>query len=173
MDLYVIRHAEAEPQDKKHPDDDQRPLTDTGVEQARLLAEGLQQRGVVLEMLVSSPLLRAQQTAEGIREHWNGAAPELETCADLAPGGKPRKVLRFLEKVKGKSIGVVGHVPDLGTFAGWLLGSRKVQPDFAKGGVALIRFPEGLAKGAGQLVWLVTPEWLTEPEAAASESRPQ
>jgi phosphohistidine phosphatase len=170
MDLYVIRHAEAEPQGKKHPDDDQRPLTEAGVEQARLLAEGLQQRGVVLDVLVSSPLLRAQQTAEGMREHWDGPAPELETCADLSPGGKPRKVVRFLEKLKSKSAAVIGHVPDLGVFAGWLLGSRKVQLDLAKAGVALIRFPERLDKGAGQLVWMVTPEWLSQPAASTSGS---
>jgi phosphohistidine phosphatase len=173
MDLYLIRHADAGDPKKWTGDDADRPLTDLGIEQARLLAEGLQRHGVELDVLVSSPLVRAQQTAEGIREHWNRPAPGLETCDDLAPGGKPRKLARFLEGLQQNSIGMVGHMPDLGVLAGWLLGSRKVQPDFAKGGVALIRFPDGLDKGAGQLAWMVTPEWLSPQEAESPASHSQ
>src|SRR5437588_12572523 len=103
MDLYLIRHADAGDRKKWTGDDAERPLTELGLEQARLLAEGLQQHGLALEVLVSSPLLRAQQTAEGVREHWHKPVPGLETCADLAPGGKPRKVVRFLQALKQAS----------------------------------------------------------------------
>ena len=57
------------------------------------------------------------------------------------------------------SVAVVGHQPDLGQLAGWLIGARKAQIDLAKAGVAHIAFDPEPRKGAGTLVWLVTPEW--------------
>jgi phosphohistidine phosphatase len=171
MDLYLIRHAEAVPQGKRYPSDEERPLNDLGQEQARLLAEGLQRLQIDLEVLVSSPLVRAQQTAEGLREHWIESAPELQTCVDLAPDGKPKKVARFVNELEAGSVGLVGHMPDLGTLAAWLLGGRRVKLDFAKAGVALIRCAEGVGKGAGELVWMVTPEWVTQPEPIVESPR--
>jgi phosphohistidine phosphatase len=164
MDLYLIRHAEAEPQGKRYLDDAQRPLTDGGMEQTRLLADALQRHSVRLDVLVSSPLVRAQQTAEGVRENWHEPVPELQTCDDLAPSGKPKRVAKFLRQLQAEAVGLVGHMPDLSVLAGWLLGSRKVTLDFAKAGVALITCPERIGKGGGQLVWMVTPEWMLRPE---------
>ena len=166
MDLYLIRHAEAGDRETWEGDDAERPLTAEGEEQARQLAAGLQRRGVALDAVVTSPLVRAQQTATGLLASWDGPPPELHTTPALAPGGKPRKLMRFLEKLNLTAVGLVGHMPDLGELAGWLIGSRKAQIDLAKAGVALIRCPAGPGKGAGQLVWMITPEWLTEPAEA-------
>jgi phosphohistidine phosphatase len=163
MDLYLIRHADALPLEAANTDNDaERPLSVTGQEQAQALAAGLQRRGVHLNYLVTSPLTRAQQTAEGILRHWSeGSAPELRVCEDLAPGGKRRKVARFLGSLAGEAVAIVGHQPDLGEFGGWLLGHRKDPLDLAKAGVALVRCEDGPGKGRGCLVWLVTPDWLS------------
>jgi phosphohistidine phosphatase SixA len=108
---------------------------------------------------VTSPLLRAQQTAAGICAQW--PALELRECDDLAPGGKPRKLARYLRDGGGNAIGLVGHMPHLGEYTAWLIGSRKAQIDLAKAGVACVECPNGPRKGGGTLVWLVTPEWLS------------
>ena len=164
MDLYLIRHADALPLEAANTDNDaDRPLSATGQEQARALATGLQRRSVHFNFVVTSPLTRAQQTAEGMLRHWpeGGAVPELRVCEELAPGGKRRKLARFLGSLAGEAVAVVGHQPDLGEFGGWLLGHRKDPLDLAKAGVALIRSENGPGKGRGCLVWMVTPDWLT------------
>ncbi len=97
MDLYLIRHADAQPLGEGGIDNDaERPLTAVGQAQCGPLAGALQRHGVRLERLVASPLLRARQTAEGLRKSLTPPLPELHTCDHLAPGGKRRKLTRFL-----------------------------------------------------------------------------
>jgi phosphohistidine phosphatase len=162
MDIYLIRHADALALDAANSGSDaERPLSSTGQEQARKVAEGLRRHGVRLNYLVTSPLVRAQQTAEEALRNWSeDAVPQLRVCEDLAPGGKRRRVTRFLGGLGAEAVGVVGHQPDLGEYGGWLLGHRKCPLDLAKAGVALIRCENGPGKGRGTLVWLVTPDWL-------------
>ncbi len=50
-------------------------------------------------------------------------------------------------------------MPDLGLYAGWLIGSSKTQLDLAKSGVACIHFEDEPGKGAGALTWMLTPQW--------------
>jgi phosphohistidine phosphatase SixA len=69
-----------------------------------------------------------------------------------------------LRNLPAEAIAVVGHLPDLGFHTGWLIGSKKAQIDYAKGGVARVHFPSKPEKGSGVLVWLVTPEWLAGHE---------
>ena len=158
MDLYLIRHAEAHPLDDKITDDAERPLTDAGRATARALATTLTRLGVKLDVVATSPLLRARQTAEEILSQWP-APPELRVAAELSPGGKRRKVALGLRKLGKGAVGLVGHQPDLGELAAWLIGSRKAQVDFDKAGVALIHCPDEPGKSAGSLVWLATPAW--------------
>lgn len=160
MDLYIIRHADAQPLGEGGiANDADRPLTAAGRAQCGPLAAALQRQGVRLERILTSPLLRARQTAEGLLQELDTPKPELHICDHLAPCGKRRKLSRFLRGLGAQSIAVVGHMPDLGLYAGWLIGSKKAQIDFAKAGVAYIRFQDEAAKGAGALRWMVTPKW--------------
>ncbi len=161
MELYLIRHADARPLGEGGINDDaERPLTDRGEAQARELAAGLQKRGIHLDLLVTSPLVRAKQTALGMQRQWSLPVPELQVCAELAPGLRPKKLSRSLRESSGNAVGLVGHMPDLGVYAAWLIGSKKAQIDLAKAGVAYITCPDRPRKGDGTLVWLVTPEWV-------------
>jgi len=161
MDLYLIRHADARSLvDANVPEDADRPLSDLGEAQARTLGSGLQKRGVRFATLLTSPLLRARQTAEGILRQWTLPAPDLRLCEELAPGARRKKLSRFLRSLKADSLGLVGHMPDLGLFGSWLLGSKKFDLDLAKAGVAKIECVDGPRKGRGTLVWLVTPDWV-------------
>jgi phosphohistidine phosphatase len=159
MDLYLIRHAEAVPLGQGIEDDEARPLSDAGKAQCRPLARALLRLGVRLDQVVSSPFLRARQTAEGLLEHWPQPAPEVLRCDDLALGGKRRKVLRYLRDLEAESVAVVGHNPDLSVFAAWLIGSKAAHVELAKAGAARVEFDGNPGKGNGHLAWLVTPEW--------------
>jgi phosphohistidine phosphatase len=160
MDLYIIRHAEALPLGADGIEDDaDRPLTPAGQARSGPLAAALQRQVVRLDRIVTSPLLRARQTAEGLLQELSAPKPELHICDHLAPGGKRRKLTRFLCGLGAESVAIVGHMPDLGEYAGWLIGSRKAQIDLAKAGVACIHFEDEPDKGAGALAWMVTPQW--------------
>ena len=160
MDLYIIRHAEAQPLGENGiQNDEERPLTAAGKAQCGPLAAALQRQSVRLERVVTSPLLRARQTAEGLLKHLASPEPELHTCDFLAPGGKRRKLTRFLCNLNAQSVAIVGHLPDLGLYAGWLIGAKNAQIELAKAGVACIHFDDEPDKGAGVLNWLVTPQW--------------
>jgi phosphohistidine phosphatase len=161
VDLYLIRHADAIPLGEGGiANDEDRPLTDEGQAQARALAAGLKRLDVRLGMVLTSPLVRTWQTAEGFVKQWGSAAPEIRVCDELAPGVKTKRLARFLRELDGQSLALVGHMPDLAEHAAWLIGSKKAQVDFAKGGVAFIRCSDEPRKGSGMLIWLATPEWM-------------
>jgi phosphohistidine phosphatase len=160
MDLYIIRHADAQPlAEGGIENDEDRPLTPEGQAQCGPLAAALQKHITRLDRIVTSPLLRARQTAEGLLNELEAPKPELHICDHLAPGGKRRKLTRFLCGIGTQAVAIVGHMPDLADYVGWLIGSRKAQIDLAKAGVACVHFEEEPDKGAGTLTWMVTPEW--------------
>jgi phosphohistidine phosphatase len=167
MHLYLIRHAEAVPLGVNGVSkDEDRPLTDKGRESCRAVALALRQVGVRLEKLLASPLVRARQTAEELLTHWNDRMIEQDTCDELAPGSKKRKLLREILAAGSESIGLVGHNPDLSELAGWFLGEREAGIDLDKAGVACLFFDGPPTKGAGVLEWLVTPDWCEQVAAA-------
>jgi phosphohistidine phosphatase len=167
MDLYVIRHAEAVSRDDPTYGDDERPLTENGRTQARTLARSLVARGIQFDAVIASPLARARQTAEEMLQNMPGPLADVEFCRHVAPGGKHRKLIRFLLGVGGESVALVGHEPVLGEFAARLIGCRKANVKLAKAGVAHIRYDGSIGKDDGTLIWLLTPEWIFEaPDVA-------
>lgn len=160
MEIYLIRHAEAVPLGEQGiTSDEERPLTEKGEGQAELAAKAMQAREIGLDRIFTSPLVRARATADVLLRVWSNPELILGTCDQLAPGGKPRKLSKFIAKSGGERIGLVGHMPDLGDYAAWLLGNKRAQIDIAKAGVVLVTCSEFPAKGAGVLQWMVTPEW--------------
>jgi phosphohistidine phosphatase len=159
MELYLIRHADAVQMAEGITSDAERPLSDAGKTQARALAGALQRRGIHLNMVLTSPLLRARQTAEEMLLHWSEPRPALQPSDELAMDGKLRRVVKEVRELGQESVALVGHQPDLAALAAWLIGSKKAQLDLAKAGVAAIHCDEEPRKGSGVLVWLVTPEW--------------
>jgi phosphohistidine phosphatase len=161
MHVYLIRHAEAVSQGEAGVErDEDRTLTPAGQEQCRVVAQALRQLGVKMDKVLTSPLVRARDTAESVLRHWGNGAPPVEECDYLAPGGKKRKLLRELLASGGEGIGLVGHNPDLSELVGWMIGEKGVGVDMAKAGVACIEFESAPCKGTGVLVWLATPELL-------------
>jgi phosphohistidine phosphatase len=172
MQLYVIRHAEAVDVGTNGVESDaERPLTEKGQEQCRVVGQALWRAGVRLEALLTSPLVRARQTAEELVKQWPDNCPDPTDCEELAPGQRKRKLLRELLALGGNAVGIVGHNPDLSELVGWLLGEKEAGINLTKGGVARIDFDGPPNKGTGVLVWLVTPAWCAlAAEAAVTSS---
>lgn len=161
MILYLVRHAIAEPRGEDWPDDALRPLTDRGRKRMRQIAQRLAVRGVEVDRVVSSPLLRARQTAELVAPVWaRGASVRIEEA--LAPGVAPARAARALREHAGTGpVCAIGHEPGLGELTAWLLGAARPVP-FRKGGVACLEVAPSLARGSATLVSMVTPRLILD-----------
>jgi phosphohistidine phosphatase len=159
MNLCLIRHADAVPLGGDLTDDTLRPLSDKGWRQCELLSKALQAYDFKLGPLITSPLLRAKQTAEGILRHWPEPHPEVLECAALAPEGRRKKLLKFLHGVDGETATLIGHQPDMGDLVAWLIGNRHSQVHMAKAAAAFVECSVIPVKGVGSLCWLITPAW--------------
>ena len=161
MDLYIIRHADALALGENGvTSDEERPLSEKGQRQAKQVAAGLHRRGVKLDAVLTSPLVRALRTAEALVQPEGGVATELKVCEELAPGGRRKRLAKLLLATAQGAVGIVGHQPDLGEFTAWLIGDKKVNLELAKAGVAHVQCSDLPRRGGGTLVWLVTPDWL-------------
>jgi phosphohistidine phosphatase len=103
MRLLIVRHAEAAPGDP----DDLRPLTPAGRAQAERLGDSLRAGGIEPDAVLSSPLLRARQTAQAL------GFGEPDVDERLAPGAAPSNI-RDAARDRGETVVVVGHQPDCG-----------------------------------------------------------
>ena len=128
MRLYIVRHAEAaggEP-------DELRPLTGQGRENARSVGKRLAAGGVRPDAVLTSPLLRARETATEIA---HALGVEAEADERLAPGASADEVQAAVAG-RGETVIVVGHQPDCGRVAAALGGGP--EPPFPPGGVAVV-----------------------------------
>jgi phosphohistidine phosphatase len=159
--IYLVRHAIAGPAPAGLSDGDRR-LTADGVRRMRRAAAGLKQLDVVPDVILSSPLQRAEETAAILADV---LAPQLvvEIYPTLAPGHAPEEAVRGLYRYRAaRTLMLVGHQPDLGQLASHLLTgtSTLVGLPFKKGGVAAIAVSALPPKSAGSLRWFVTPKQL-------------
>ena len=161
MNFLLIRHADAVPLNEAGvEEDEQRPLSAKGNAQCRLLAQALHKLAFPLGIVISSPVLRARQTAEGLLEHWPGEKPESEHVRGTGtPERNGEEIEKLLFPLEVPNVALIGHMPDLALLTGWLIGDKKVQIEIAKGGAVFLMSDTGPAKGGAVLTWLVTPEW--------------
>jgi phosphohistidine phosphatase len=161
MDLYLVRHADALAKgDQGVTRDEERPLSERGLGQAKLLAASLRRLGIVPDYVLSSPLRRAVQTADEIVQVLQITGLKVAVCEQLAPGKSPKKLAKELLKVDPKHLLLIGQEPDLSGLAAWLIGCRDARLEFAKAGAACVSCDGVVQKGAGTLSWLVTPRLL-------------
>ena len=161
LELYLIRHGEAEDRSEDYPDDSKRPLTSQGMARLRREARALDALGVSFDHIITSPLVRTKQTADALAETMK-SRPPVSTSDALAPAGTPAAVMQELGRhMKKGSVALVGHEPNIGELAARLIGAR-VPIEFKKGAVARIDFDVFPPKGMGQLRWFATPKMLRE-----------
>ena len=157
-ELYIMRHGIAADRDAASTDDAKRPLTSEGKQKMCEIAAGLVHAGMELDWIVSSPLVRAAETAEIVGEVVGSKTPH-DFCDALKPGGAPEALIAFLAKrPTRRRVLVVGHEPDLGDLAARLIGAgRNAHLPLKKGGCCLITFNIFPPKLPGMLVWWLPP----------------
>ncbi len=161
MQLYIVRHGIAvDREDPKCPPDPERFLTQEGIEKTRQVANGVAQIGVVPDLLLSSPYLRAFQTAEIFAAELEYSKNKIRKTDLLLPGAEPLQLFRELAKDKDlSSIFLFGHAPHLDDVIATSLGSRHHLTSLKKAGVALVQLKR-LSPPSGELLWLATPKLL-------------
>jgi phosphohistidine phosphatase len=162
MKLYIVRHAIAAPRGTPGIQDDERPLTEEGIRKMRQAAEGLRILDYVPELILSSPLIRARQTAEILFEAF-GKNIKIKILEALAPSAGRKDLYRSLEpyEEKLKSLMLVGHQPSLGEMAGEIAwGSPDFFIELKKGGACAIELERFGEPPQGSLVALLTPSIL-------------
>jgi len=161
ISLYLVRHGLAGERGSEWPDDSKRPLVPRGVARLRKEAAALRKLAISFDAILTSPLTRAKQTADvfaaGLSPH-----PPVHVIESLSPGGSYATFLADLEKhAKRSHVACVGHEPDLGHFAGRLIGA-KAPVEFKKGAICLIDLDALPPGGPGHLRWFVTPRMLRQ-----------
>jgi len=165
MKLLVIRHAIAEDREEwafSGKPDAERPLTKDGRDRMRRSARGLHAIVSRLDLVATSPLLRAVQTAEMVADEYGGR--ELTIVQELSPEYQPESLLPWLRAhERDTTVAVVGHEPHLSFLVGWLLtGRHESFVEMKKGGACLLEFDDPPAAGNATLVWSLAPGHLRE-----------
>ena len=150
MQLYFLRHGEADWPGWTKPDDE-RPLTDFGKKEVRQVAKFLNGLKVKPDVIVSSPLPRALQTAEVAAEQLK---TKLRQDEALEPGFGISELSTVLKRHPSKVLMLVGHEPDFSSVISALTGGFV---KMSKAGVALIDIDPETEKG--RLLWLFPPKF--------------
>jgi phosphohistidine phosphatase len=144
MQLYIVRHGIAiDREDPKCPPDPERYLTEEGVEKTKQVAKGLAALGVTADLFLTSPYVRAAQTAEIFGSALEYAKQKIRRTDLLLPGAEPSQLFRELAKdKKASSVFLFGHAPQLDDVIVAFVELKRLSPPI------------------GVLVWLATPKVL-------------
>jgi len=172
MIIYFLRHANAGERMSNPKKDEKRALDEAGIEQCGVVGRALAALDVQVDVIISSPLKRAAQTASLVGNELSYEG-KLQLDAALRPGGSFADFRKLLDKyAKCESIMVVGHNPNLGEFLGRAIsdGGCEASVELKKGAVARVE----MGRSSAYLQWVVTPKFLrTLQTAAAESSRPK
>jgi phosphohistidine phosphatase len=161
MELYLLRHGLAvERGTRGFADDSARPLAPKGRRQLRKTSGALKKLKLDFDLILSSPFLRAKQTAEIVAAGLK-LKKRLKFSNALAPGGAPAILLRQLARHQPapEKILLVGHEPDLSRLVSLLAtGNLQLQLDFKKGGLCKLDAKKLSAGKCATLAWLLTPK---------------
>ena len=153
MELYLLRHGIAEPATTWPEADGRRPLTAAGRARVARVADAMGQLELGLQVVLTSPLLRAYQTAEIVVQQISGA--RLVQDRRLEPGFDADRLAEILGDYGGEQVlMLVGHEPDFSRTVGQLTGARVVMK---KAGVACVDLPAPPSL-QGRLLWLAPPK---------------
>jgi phosphohistidine phosphatase len=154
MRLYLVRHGIAvDRDDPQCPPDAERPLTKKGIEKTEASARGFLALGAKPDAVLTSPLLRAVQTAEIFCEVINFPLSKIVRTDALNGTNAPAELLRQLAKLKANDVLCFGHEPQLHLIICEILHTKTGIPDLKKAGIACLEM-EQLAPLKGQLVAL-------------------
>jgi phosphohistidine phosphatase len=163
MNLYLLRHGiAAEPGAAGYEPDSERPLTAKGESRLRDAVRAMKGLDLSFDLILSSPYLRAKQTAEIIAKNLK-LRKKMAICDDLIPNGNPRLLIQQLNQLRPEpeNVLLVGHEPYLGKLVALLAaGNTSLEIDFKKGGLCKLEAEFLLYGRCAKLVWLLTPRQL-------------
>ena len=162
INIYFIRHGIAGEREN-YATDEERPLTEIGDRKTNKIAQKLKQLGLHFNLILTSPLVRANQTAKILQA--NQLSSKIEKFLPLAPGGDINLWLQWLETwqpQENRELALVGHQPDLANWAEILIwGETREVLILKKAGAIGISLPEvGSPIGNSQMFWLTAPKFL-------------
>ena len=164
MNLYLLRHGIALPQDDPSlTQDGDRPLSHKGIKRMRESAKGVRRLDIPFDGILTSPMLRARQTAEIVASALD-METRLEEISGLAPESTVEHLLFGLTRYQDREhLLLVGHEPLLSDTAAHLLGGRQpanLNLSFKKGSLCHIEIETLPSVSPAKLHWLLTPRQL-------------
>ena len=158
MLLYIVRHGIAiDREDPKCPSDPERYLTPDGLQRTREVAKKLAKLIGPPKVFISSPYVRAVQTAEIFADALGISKTKIEKTEGLLPGAEPSAFFHELSRKKSiDSVICFGHAPQLDELVSAALGAKKGLTELKKSGVACIELSR-VQPAAGKLQWLIVP----------------
>ncbi len=164
MKIYLIRHSNAvEPGTPGYEDDSLRPLTEKGRDKMKDIASALKELDVKPDLIVSSPYVRAQQTAEILAKVLK-YKQELAFSDALVPMGNADNIIGEInEKYSVDELVLVGHEPCLSVLIGTLIaGNPELAINIKNGGVCCLSSDDLHTERKAVLEWVLTPKLLTK-----------
>lgn len=166
MNLYIVRHAIAEqPGTPGYEDDSQRPLTDQGRKKMRRIAKGLKEMEKPIDLILTSPYLRATQTAEILAKTLDLGKDKVVQTDHLTPTGYPDGLIQDINENYSnvENIALIGHEPYLSGLVSMLVaGDPDVSLNLKKGGVCSLSIDKLVYGRCANLNWLLSPAQLVE-----------
>lgn len=160
MEIYILRHGIAVQRGTPGYPDDDRPLTDEGIDKMKTGAKGIARIAGAFDVIISSPLIRALDTAK-ITAKAAGYTGEIVITELLIPGAPMGSLFRYIDEYRDKEkVLLVGHEPQLGFIASRLLGTNDSVIMFKKGGICRIDISNAAFGEKGILIWSLTPKQL-------------
>ena len=152
--LYFLRHGQAGDAETWQGDDFDRPLTDEGRERMKLEAEAIKLLDLGLDRIVTSPLVRARQTAAIVADALQMRDALIEDQR-LGPGFGLDQLANVLrDRARTSALMLVGHEPSFSATVSRLIGGAAI--DFKKGALARVYLSD-TSELEGELMWLVPP----------------
>jgi phosphohistidine phosphatase len=160
MKLYCIRHAQAVDRDTEGVTSDaERTLTDSGKDTAKKVGKALAKLGIKFDLVLSSPLVRARQTAEIIAETLGADEPEL--VDGLKGPVNPSEIEDTIRKSSAENIALVGHTPSMDEYVSSLMfGKTTGMIKLRKASVCCVDLDSETSPLRGELQWLITAKQL-------------
>lgn len=166
QEIFILRHAQAEDlSDNSEKTDFERKLTNEGEIKTKKLGLFFNSLEEEVNLVLSSPYIRAKQTAEIFISFLN-PKPELKVVDFLASGASIKEIASsLLPYTLNNKIILVGHAPDLEIFLGKLVGAERIK--LKKGAIAKVTLNNSVEL-SGELVWLIIPKLLKKIKAKNS-----
>jgi phosphohistidine phosphatase len=155
--VFFLRHGPAGDPAQWHGSDDERPLTADGTERVAREAKAIARLKLELDVIITSPLVRAKQTAMLVADALKERKRMIEDARLGVDFDASRLSSVLAEHEDADRLMLVGHEPSMSQTIGQLVGGARI--DLKKGGLALVDLPDPASR-QGQLLWLVPPKLL-------------